>query len=142
MAKCNTICKPMNNRIFPRRSCPHRAETFILPNCSWCSMGSNPTNHRCMSESLYLYLKVHNNFFSFFALPADAIASVILVILPLYALWDTLSLPTTERRLVMVLYTGTVFTLMACIAQTVALVKKNVRAVSYVQNIQVSPRCR
>ncbi|KAL0573521.1 hypothetical protein V5O48_008442 [Marasmius crinis-equi] len=74
-----------------------------------------------------------------FQIVGDVIASLVLLILPLYALWNSSSLPSTERRLILVLFTSTFLTLMASCAQTACtIVKKDGRGLSYTINLQIA----
>ncbi|KAL0573520.1 hypothetical protein V5O48_008441 [Marasmius crinis-equi] len=75
-----------------------------------------------------------------FKIIADIVSSTLLVSLPLYALYTSLrmSLPSAERRLIIVLFTGTLLTLGTCFAQTIFSVEKDMARVSYSVHLEMA----
>ncbi|KAL0576932.1 hypothetical protein V5O48_005039 [Marasmius crinis-equi] len=69
---------------------------------------------------------------------ADVIASLLLLTLPLYTLWNTRSLPAPERRLLMVLSMGSFLTLGACCAQAAFVLRKDGKGWGYAGQLHVT----
>ncbi|KAL0573847.1 hypothetical protein V5O48_008111 [Marasmius crinis-equi] len=100
---------------------------FGRTTCS-ASRGGEPRMLKCDGgKALYIATAI-----------SDIISSILLVALPLHCLWRASNLAQNERRLIMILFTSTVLTLVACLVNAVYIAKRDAFGITYSAKLEAS----